>query len=224
MTRRPLLGVPLGLCRSVRHLALALVAASTVSVQTAQGQTVEEPARIPRFESPLATTNRTLLASLERISRGSVLWRDAVEAVRKTGRRVLVVTPADVTFDKGNREAFDPGVLAETFPIVAGGSQVRQVVIVVNLRLVQETHDTRLSVPRDFEADVDRILVHEIYGHAVPYLLAGSLNGRCADPQRGESASNACSIQRENAVRAELGLGRREDHGLYSLALAMGTR
>ena len=220
----------MGLCRSVRNLAFAAVAgaASTVIPQTAQGQTVQEPAPIPRFESPLATTNRTVLASLERISRGSVLWREAVEAVRKTGRRVFVVTPADVTINKGNqdrgREAFDPGVLAETFPIVAGDSQIPQVVIVVNLRLVQETHDNRLSVPRDFEADLDRILVHEIYGHAVPYLLAGNLTGRCADPQRGESASGACSIRRENAVRAELGLGRREDHGLSSLALAMGTR
>jgi hypothetical protein len=218
----------MGLCRSVRNLALAAVATSTVIPQTAQGQTVQDPSRIPRFESPLATTNRTLLASLERISRGSVLWREAVEAVRKTGRRVLVVTPADVTINKSHqgrgREAFDPGVLAETFPIVTEDSQVPQVVIVVNVRLVQETHDTRLSVPRDFEADLDRILVHEIYGHAVPYLLAGNLTGRCADPQRGESASDACSIRRENAVRAELGLGRREDHGLYSLALAMGNR
>ena len=97
-------------------------------------------------------------------------------------------------------------------------------VIVVNLRLVQDTHDARLSVPRDFEADLDRILVHEIYGHAVPYLLAGNLSGRCADPKKGESASDACAIRRENAVRAELGLGRRDDHGLYSLALALGTR
>jgi len=63
-------------------------------------------------------------------------------------------------------------------------------------------------------------LVHEIYGHAIPYLLAGDLSGRCADPKRGERASEACSIQRENAVRAELGLGRRTDYGLSDLALA----
>jgi hypothetical protein len=194
--------------------------------QTAQGQAVQEPTRIPQFESPLATTNRTLLASLERISRGSLLWREAVENIRKSGRRVLVVTPSDVKIrsDNRGRQAFHPDVLAQAFPIVTGDSEVTLVVIAVNLRLVQMTHDDRLSVPRDFEADLDRILVHEIYGHAVPYLLAGNLTGRCADPQRGESASDACSIRRENAVRAELGLGRREDNGLYSLALGRGTR
>jgi hypothetical protein len=82
----------------------------------------------------------------------------------------------------------------------------------------------RLSVRRDFEADLDRILVHEIYGHAVPYLLAGDLSGRCPDPGPNEPARDACSIRRENAVRVELGLGRRGDHGLSSLALTAGSR
>jgi hypothetical protein len=68
--------------------------------------------------------------------------------------------------------------------------------------------------------DLDRILVHEIYGHAVPYLLAGDLSGRCADPQPQERAVDACSIQRENAVRAQLGLGRRVDYGLGDLNLS----
>jgi hypothetical protein len=126
--------------------------------------------------------------------------------------------------NRQDRYAFDPSALAEAIPIIGKGAQIDVVVIVVNLRLVQKTHDARLSVPREFEADLDRILVHEIYGHAVPYLLAGNLSGRCADPQRGESASAACSIRRENAVRAELGLGRREDQGLSSLAMALGTR
>ena len=75
----------------------------------------------------------------------------------------------------------------------------------------------------DVATNLDRIVVHEVYGHAVPYLLAGNLSGRCADPAGGESATGACAIRRENAVRSELGLGRRADRGLYSLALAMGA-
>jgi hypothetical protein len=96
------------------------------------------------------------------------------------------------------------------------------VVVVINLPLVQAAHDVRFSAPQDFEADVDRILVHEVYGHAVPYLLAGDLSARCADPAPGERATDACSIQRENAVRAELGLGRRSDYSLSGLAIARG--
>lgn len=203
---------------------LAIAIGSAVP-QPAQSQTLLESGRTA---VPLLTTDPTLLAGLKRISRGSVLWREAFEAVRTTGGRVLVVTPADVRWSAGRRGqalmGFDPDELAEAVPIVADQSQVSAVVIVVNVRLVREKHDARLSVLRDFEADLDRILVHEIYGHAVPYLLAGSLAGRCADPMRGESASDACAIRRENAVRAELGLGLRKDHGLNSLALAMGTR
>jgi hypothetical protein len=123
-----------------------------------------------------------------------------------------------------DRDGFDDGVLAEAIPIVGQNSEIDAVVVVVNLRLVQESHDARLSLPRDFEADLDRILVHEVYGHAVPYLLAGDLSGKCPDPRADESAADACSIQRENAVRAELGLGRRADHGHSSLALAARSR
>jgi hypothetical protein len=204
------------------------VVASTAFPRPAIAQTSPEPSPILTFNSPLLTTNRTLLASLQRISRGSTLWREAINAVRSTGRHVLVVTPAEVaTTGMGGaseRDGFDPNLLAEAIPVFREGSRIPVVVVVVNLRLVQEAHDARLSVPRDFEADLDRILVHEIYGHAVPYLLAGNLSGRCPDPAPGESVEDACSIRRENAVRAELGLGRREDRGLASLALASGAR
>ena len=175
---------------------------------------------------PIRATNPTLLASLQRIWRGSPLWREAVTTVRQNrARHVLVATPADVTLTDRNqsRQTFDPQVLAEAFPVLDNDARIQVVVVVVNLRLVQERHDARVSVRRDFDADLDRIVVHEVYGHAVPYLLAGNLSGRCADPAGGESATEACAIRRENAVRSELGLGRRADRGLYSLALAMGA-
>jgi hypothetical protein len=211
--------------RATRNLALiaAVIITATPVLSHAQAG-FGQPASAT---SPFQTENRILQASLERIARGSALWRQALDAVRATGRRALVVTPSDVVMIDANtreRRTLDPGVLAEAIPIVDETSQVPSVVIVVNLRLVQDLHDARLSVPRHFEADVDRILIHEIYGHAVPYLLAGNLSGQCADPRRGESASSSCSIRRENAVRAELGLGHRGDGGLYGLSLAAGTR
>jgi hypothetical protein len=176
------------------------------------------------IDAPLLTTNRILLESLARISRGSILWRDAIDALRGTNRHALIVTPDDpllLDHRKGQDcDAFDSTALAQVVPVLRQDSRVPLVVVVVNLALVQQYHDARLSAPRDLQADVDRILVHEVYGHAVPYLLAGSLSGRCADPQRGQRASDACSIQRENAVRAELGLGQRADDGLLSLSLA----
>jgi hypothetical protein len=172
--------------------------------------------------SPFLTADPALQASLDRIFRGSALWREAVDAVARTGRHVVLVTPDTnvAALVKADRRAFDPDVLAEAVPLMDGDQRIHVVLVFVNLPLLTAIHDAGLSVPVQFEADLDRILVHELYGHSVPYLLAGDQSGRCADPQRGERASESCSIRRENAVRAELGLGRRGDAGLSSLTLA----
>jgi hypothetical protein len=215
--------------RTLASLAItAAVIASTAPAAIAQAQARAGSAVIPSPKAPLLTTNRTLLASLARISRGSALWRDAIESVRQTGRHALIVTPDD-PMPRGSEhgkdcEAFDRQLLAEVMPVLRDDRQIPFVVVVVNLPLVQEIHDARLSVPRDVEGDLDRILIHEVYGHAIPYLLAGNLSGRCADPRQGERPSDACAIRRENAVRAELGLGRRVDDSLLSLALSRGLR
>ena len=206
---------------TARNLALAVALATCV--QPAHGQTLE--GSVGAAKAPLLTTDKTLQASLNRISSGSTLWREAISAVGKAGRQVVVTTPEEVVVkDSRGRNVFELGVLAEAVPVFDRQSELSVVVIVVNLQLVRQIHVERLSLPRDFEADLDRILVHEVYGHAVPYLLAGDLSGRCADPESDPSVPEACSIRRENAVRAELGLGHRTDRGLASLRLAMGAR
>jgi hypothetical protein len=178
--------------------------------------------RLHAQSSPVATSNATLRASLERIAKGSPLWREAFEALGRTGRQAIVVTPDQLHELRavGRVVAFDETMLAEIAPVVSEGTRVDTVIVVVNLALLRARHHDRRSLPIEFDIDLDRIVVHEVYGHAVPYLLAGDLSGRCADPQPRERAVDACSIQRENAVRAELGLGRRVDYGLYSLSLA----
>lgn len=209
--------------RTAACVALAAIG-SAMAPTTARGQAPPHPPVPGADASPLFTSNRTIQASLDRIAAGSALWREALEALRSSGRRALILTPDQVAVadrDDGKKtRAFDPTVLAEVVPVPAEHGHVRVVVAVVNLPLIEEVHTASWLVRRDLEADLDRILVHEIYGHAIPYLLAGHMSGRCADPTRGERASDACSIRRENAVRAQLGLGRRTDYGLGDLALA----
>lgn len=208
--------------RAIRNLVLVTMVAFMLSAEKVGAQAQADSPQI--VESPLLTTNRILQASLDRIFRGSALWREALEAVGKTGRHIVLVTPADpiVRIAKADREVFDSGVLAEAVPLMDEDRQIQVVLVFVNLPLLTAIHDARLSVPLQFEADLDRILVHELYGHGIPYLLAGDLSGRCADPKPGERPSESCSIRRENTVRAELGLGRRGDAGLSSLTLAWG--
>jgi hypothetical protein len=176
-------------------------------------------------EPIILATNPSVQASLGRIAAQSALWRDAILSLRSTGRRVQVVTPDQVLVagSGGKLAAFDRSVLAEAVPVIADGSQVDRVVVVINVELLERLHWNSGSVPSELYSDIDSILIHEIYGHAVPYLIAGDTSGRCADPAAGERASDACAIRRENAVRAELGLSRRTDYGLEGLNLTRRT-
>lgn len=167
-------------------------------------------------------THPALVASVMRLHAGSAAWRQAVEELAATGRRALLVTPDQVRVaDAPGAPAkpFDDRVLAEVQPIPGENDTVELVVVVVNVDLLEVLH-ARNGRMFDLDADLDRILAHEVYGHAIPYLLAGHLSGKCADPAPGQRATDACAIQRENEVRLELGLGRRDDYGLNGLALA----
>lgn len=207
-----------------RLVALTLVGwVATVGTAASQQSVSAASVAILTPGPPFLTTKTRILASLERIAKRSQLWRSEIDALRSTGRRVVVVTPDEVVFV--NRKPvdfyrpFDEGVLAEVSPVLSGGA-IRTVVVVVNLALLDRAHDSLNSLPAERDVDLDRILVHEVYGHAFPYLRAGDVSGRCADPAPGERAVTACSIVRENAVREELGFERRTDYGLNGLLLS----
>jgi hypothetical protein len=205
----------------VRFLVLA-VTLLTVAPATVRAQTAVPEAAAGHLPVIL-TTNSTLQASLDRIAASSESWRQAVDAVAQTGRRVLVLTPDQVVVAdplSSTRRAFDPSVLAEVGRVPGEGESVNVVLVVVNVALLEAVHRNRRSLPIELEDDVTAILVHEVYGHAFPLLLAGGESGHCADPAAGQRAAEACSIRRENVVRAEMGLSRRSDYGLASLALA----
>jgi hypothetical protein len=179
----------------------------------------------PRERPPVIVEHPVLAASLARLYAGSPRWRDALDAVANTGRRVVVVTPEKVRVrdDEGGAEtAFDPDVIAEVQPIADDWSRVDTVIVVVNLPLLDRLYSD--ATPADLNADLDRILAHEIYGHAIPYLLAGHLSGKCADPQPKQKATEACAIKRENEVRSELRLGERRGYGLDGLTIARRYR
>lgn len=206
-------------------VAAALAAHLSASSQSALVSNLGGPATpaVHALGVMLGSESDELAASLERIAKRSRLWREAVAAAGSHGRQALVVTPkevavADTTLGIGARP-FDKTVLAGAAPVPRDGFRVDRVLVVVNVDLIERAHLRRGSLPAEMHSDLDRILVHEVYGHALPYLLAGDMSGRCPDPQPGERAVDACAIQRENAVRAELGLGRRIDSGLAGLLL-----
>ena len=163
-------------------------------------------------DGPIQVWNSALNSSLERLSSESRTFRAALDALAGTGRRAILTTP-----DTMNE--FDRTVLAQAFPLSDEHARVDTVVVVINLELLQKLSGLSMKAI-DFEDDLDRILAHEIYGHAMPMLMAGSAKANCADPAVGQSAIASCAVQRENVIRREMGLGQRIDYGRESLALA----
>jgi hypothetical protein len=206
----------------VARLALVVLGLAVAS-ETTTGQGTLPGQAAGASGGALQASHPAVKARLDQIAAGSAMWRQAVDAVARLGRRILVLTPDQVRVAQaagGPAETFDPTQLAEAVPVPHDGFRVDEVVVVVNLPLIADVHARLGSLPGEHDADLDRILVHEVYGHALPILLAGSLAGRCADPAPGQRASEACAIQRENDVRSELRLGRRVDAGLGGLSLA----
>ena len=205
------------ICAGFAAVALAVTMSTVASAQQQRWTWQERP--------PLLVEHPVLAKSLARLYAGSPRWREALDAVANTGRKVVVITPDKVRVrdERGGSEtAFDPDVIAEVQPVADDWSRVDTVVVVINLPLLDKLYSD--ATVADLEGDLDRILAHEVYGHAVPYLLAGHLSGKCADPSPRQRAMDACAIKRENEVRTELRLGQRREYGLDGLAMARRFR
>jgi len=208
-------------CRN-SHAGFAAVA---LAVAFGSAVFAEQPRWTWHDRPPILVEHPVLAASLARLYAGSPRWRDALDAVANTGRRVVLITPDKVRVrnERGGPDTpFDPDVLAEAQPIADDWSRVDTVVVVINVPLLDRLYSD--ATPADLDADLDRILAHEVYGHAIPYLLAGHLAGKCADPLPKQRATDACAIKRENEIRSELRLGERREYGLNGLTIARRLR
>ncbi len=193
--------------RTVRGIVFAALITVTSTGASAKGANA----------GALLVWNPILSSSIERLSSESRTFRDAIESVAPTGRRVVLTTP-DRLPDNTSIE-FDSRVLAQAYPLSDPQSHVDAVIVVCNLELLQKLSGLSTTAV-DFEDDLDRIVAHEVYGHAIPVALAGNLSGNCADPAVGQSAMASCAVQRENVIRREMNLGVRLDYGRDSPALA----
>jgi hypothetical protein len=206
---------------AVAMLALAAAGAAGAGVSA-------EPRPEPADGSPILVHHQVLRDGLARIWRRSPSWRAALDQLAATDRRVYVLTPDQVVVrdaqSRASSQSFDPAVLAEASPVSDAAGRVSAVLVVVNLPLIEALHERRGSLPAELDADLDSVLAHEVYGHAVPVLLAGDLSGRCADPAPGQPATEACAVRRENVIRSELRLGRRTNAGHDGLLLAFRGR
>jgi hypothetical protein len=189
-----------------RPLLAVLVAAAAIAA-------LPLPVRAQEPAGPLSVSHPVLVASVQRLTTESASWRQALGAVAATGRTAVVITPDQIN------TPIAASTLAQVFPLSDEHARVDTVLVVINVDLLSKLSGLSVTA-MDFEDDVDRIVAHEIYGHAIPFLLAGTLAGKCADPVAGQSPAASCVIQRENVIRREMRLGERVDYTRESLALA----
>jgi hypothetical protein len=198
--------------RGGRMLAVLALSAGTALPLSAQ-QTAPPAGQAARMAA-FTVADTSIAEALRRIDSGSSSWRTALDSVVAVGGSIVVATLREL---RGVPEQFARGELAEATPIVAGDSTLATVFVVVNSELLERTYRLVASPRAERDADLMRILIHEIYGHAVPYLIAGHVRGQCPDPV--DPRTRGCSINRENIVRAELRLGFRRSYQLSGLAL-----
>lgn len=180
-----------------------------------QSAPVAAPAASARM-SVFTVADADVAAALRRIDQGSPTWRAELDEVARRGGRVVVATVGELT---GVPEQFARQQLAEVTPIAAADGSVREVLVVINRELLRDAYRHARGSAEDEQQDLARILIHEVYGHAVPYLVAGHVSGACSDPL-SESDSRSCSLDRENVIRRELRLGVRIRYDLSGLALS----
>lgn len=197
--------------RTCAALAFLTLSALPLAAQRAPGAPAGHDARMAVF----AAADASIQAALRRIDAGSRTWRAGMDSVAAVGGSIVVATLAELT---GVPDRFARGELAEVAPVAAADSTVRTVLVVVNTELLDRLYRQAGAPRSQRDADLMRILIHEIYGHAVPYLTAGHLRGACPDPPgRG---TRGCSVNRENLVGAELRLGFRRSYDTSGLALS----
>jgi len=163
----------------------------------------------------MAVADRLLAERMELLNERSPTWKTAVDSLWGTSFRVLVGTPDQVRRLVPELADHPLDNLGEVIPLLSSTGEMIGAVAVVDVETLTEMVRAA-GLPRSvLEEDLDRILIHEVYGHVVPFALSGG----CADPLPGETVLSACSIRRENRIRRELDMPVRTTYDLRGLTV-----
>ncbi|MFW6078477.1 MAG: hypothetical protein ACODAE_02580 [Gemmatimonadota bacterium] len=165
-----------------------------------------------------------LAERIESLSERSPTWRSAMAELRRGEFRVVVGDPAGVRAGVEVLSRYRTRHFGEVIPLRDGRGGVTGAVVVVDVERVRRLVERSGLPERVVDGDVERILIHELYGHVVPLARSRRLDGGCPDPGPGEPALSSCAIRRENRIRAELGLEMRVAYDLTGLVVGRYLR
>jgi hypothetical protein len=162
----------------------------------------------------LTITDSHIAERIAKLEDESPRFHQAMESIRHnslsvtigTRQQMSVVAPwAGLMLNKQR--------LAETaarFDTVTGAVQL--IAVQIDLQRIAR----QASRPAQFNKLIDLVLIHEVWGHVVPMAASGLIAAFCADPVTGQKAMDSCVMQRENDLRAELGLAQRSTYRVAS--------
>lgn len=212
--------------------ALCATVVPVVACAQAQPNGAREPAPAVRgapVESPDTVGSIEVLDDLmaERmrgLARDSRTWRAAMDTLRGTGFRVVIGSPADVRQGVDGLADHHARHFGEVVPLRDDAGEIIGAAVVIDVARVRRLAERGGLSDAVVARDVDRILIHEVYGHVVPLSQTRRISGGCPDPRVGEPPWSSCAIRRENRIRAELGLEPRTAYDITGLAVGRYLR
>lgn len=189
----------------MRRLILATtLALATGGCASAPWTPVPVPASGPR----LIVRDSLLAARIASIEARSPTFRRALAALEAQPVAIVVVTTGAVkeTMPEHVRK-LQPGQTVRFTHKEA--SRPPFIIVIVNPALLRHIQERGGASDDAVLRDLDHVLIHEIYGHAIPYSASAGTGSPCLDM--------LCAIPRENSVRREMGASIRRERGARAL-------
>ena len=167
-------------------LAMALMMMPS-SMPAQEEMVTPDVQEVSEFRAPgvVQVVHPVLAERLAFLEANSPTFKAALDEVRATPGAYLALNVNKVP---------DPLQIAKTLGLEGG------ILIYVDLAKAELTQD-----------ELDTVILHEVYGHAIPVLLEGRT---CDDPAAGAAWSTSCVAEREATILAELGRPTRATYAI----------
>lgn len=151
--------------------------------------------------------DRLLAERIERVAAGSASFRNDWAMIRASGVRVTIgrATRLHSQLPRWYRDNPNRWVGVTVVHAAGARSSVDRAVVALRVTAIERQARLRPDSETWRLAEIDRVLVHEIYGHLAPIIAAGDAYSDCPDHARpGEQ--QACVALREDHVMRELAM------------------
>jgi hypothetical protein len=169
-----------------------------------------------RVEGSLHVLDSYLAARLTGLEARSQRLHQAMDRIRSGGLPVYIGTPEQIAAYHASTRVLGDRLtreerIAEMAAVLESAHSERFLFGVVRIDLARVAER---RTGHAYDAEVDAILIHEVWGHLVPVAENPVRSAMCRDPRPGEPVLDACAMRRENDLRRELGLAPRKTYPL----------